>query len=265
MRAGERAAAIGGFMARNQRPRPTAEDKKNQKIGCGIMLAALLIVGGCSALIGNDDDKTTSSSSSYEDRPKNQIENDQFVLPDFTGQNLSKAESKANKLDLYAVTSEDLSSLAREQKDPSQWQVCSQDPVSGIPVSTDDTLTLQVVLTVEDCADPDEGLDDPYTDDGGGIAGVGDDCNTSADDPSAANCDESSGGSGGGSDSDSSSSTTRSGGSSSSSTGGSGDSNQAPAGASAVCNDGSLSYSAHRRGTCSHHNGVKTWLKNLPS
>jgi SH3-like domain-containing protein len=35
-------------------------------------------------------------------------------------------------------------------------------------------------------------------------------------------------------------------------------------GASAICNDGTYSYSAHRRGTCSHHGGVKVWLKNLP-
>ena len=37
-----------------------------------------------------------------------------------------------------------------------------------------------------------------------------------------------------------------------------------PAGASAICNDGTYSFSAHRRGTCSHHGGVKVWLKNLP-
>jgi len=35
-------------------------------------------------------------------------------------------------------------------------------------------------------------------------------------------------------------------------------------GASAICNDGTYSYSAHRRGTCSHHGGVAQWLKNLP-
>jgi hypothetical protein len=27
----------------------------------------------------------------------------------------------------------------------------------------------------------------------------------------------------------------------------------------AVCNDGTVSYSAHRRGTCSHHGGVRRW------
>lgn len=32
-----------------------------------------------------------------------------------------------------------------------------------------------------------------------------------------------------------------------------------PAGASAKCNDGSYSFSASRRGTCSHHGGVAVW------
>lgn len=33
-----------------------------------------------------------------------------------------------------------------------------------------------------------------------------------------------------------------------------------PAGATAICEDGSYSYSTHRSGTCSHHGGVKIWL-----
>jgi uncharacterized protein YgiM (DUF1202 family) len=33
-----------------------------------------------------------------------------------------------------------------------------------------------------------------------------------------------------------------------------------PSGASAVCRDGTYSFSAHRRGTCSHHGGVSIWL-----
>jgi hypothetical protein len=32
-------------------------------------------------------------------------------------------------------------------------------------------------------------------------------------------------------------------------------------GATALCNDGTLSYSAHHQGTCSHHGGVRTWYK----
>lgn len=37
-------------------------------------------------------------------------------------------------------------------------------------------------------------------------------------------------------------------------------SSQAPPGASAQCRDGSYSFSAHHRGTCSHHGGVAQWL-----
>lgn len=33
-----------------------------------------------------------------------------------------------------------------------------------------------------------------------------------------------------------------------------------PAGATAQCRDGSYSFSQHRRGTCSHHDGVAKWL-----
>jgi len=33
-----------------------------------------------------------------------------------------------------------------------------------------------------------------------------------------------------------------------------------PAGASAQCRDGTFSFSQSRRGTCSHHGGVATWL-----
>jgi hypothetical protein len=34
----------------------------------------------------------------------------------------------------------------------------------------------------------------------------------------------------------------------------------APVGATAICKDGTYSYSATRSGTCSHHGGVRTWL-----
>jgi hypothetical protein len=34
----------------------------------------------------------------------------------------------------------------------------------------------------------------------------------------------------------------------------------AGAGATAICRDGWISYSTHRRGTCSHHGGVSRWL-----
>lgn len=256
-------------MARNQRPRQTAEDKKNQQIGCGIILAALLVIGGCSALVSNDDDKSGSSSSSaYDDRPGQQLDDvESMKIPDYTGYQLQKAQDAAQSIGFFNLAESDLSSQDRVPVWDRGWQVCSQSPAGGETMTTDDLLTFEVVKNEESCDDPDGALEDvpglsDNSDDedlastGGGIAGIGDDCNTTPDDPSAVNCDE------GGS---SSSSSGGSGSSSSSSSGGSGSSDQAPAGASAVCNDGSFSYSAHRRGTCSHHNGVKTWLKSLPS
>ncbi len=37
-------------------------------------------------------------------------------------------------------------------------------------------------------------------------------------------------------------------------------SNTVPAGATAICGDGTYSFSQSRRGTCSHHGGVSQWL-----
>lgn len=37
-------------------------------------------------------------------------------------------------------------------------------------------------------------------------------------------------------------------------------SNSVPSGASAICGDGTYSFSQSRRGTCSHHGGVSQWL-----
>lgn len=36
--------------------------------------------------------------------------------------------------------------------------------------------------------------------------------------------------------------------------------NSVPEGATALCRDGTYSFSASRRGTCSHHGGVEKWL-----
>jgi hypothetical protein len=35
----------------------------------------------------------------------------------------------------------------------------------------------------------------------------------------------------------------------------------APGGATAECNDGTYSFSQNHRGTCSHHGGVRRWLR----
>src|SRR5437899_6854128 len=38
-----------------------------------------------------------------------------------------------------------------------------------------------------------------------------------------------------------------------------------PPGATALCRDGTYSYSQHRSGTCSHHGGVAKWLTGSSS
>lgn len=42
---------------------------------------------------------------------------------------------------------------------------------------------------------------------------------------------------------------------------GSGADNSTPAGATALCNDGTYSYAAHHQGACSHHGGVAVWYR----
>jgi hypothetical protein len=37
-----------------------------------------------------------------------------------------------------------------------------------------------------------------------------------------------------------------------------------PAGATAICNDGTYSFSQHRRGTCSYHGGVREFIAPIP-
>src|SRR5262249_33167212 len=36
-------------------------------------------------------------------------------------------------------------------------------------------------------------------------------------------------------------------------------------GVTAVCNDGTYSFSQHQQGTCSHHGGVKQWINRPPN
>ncbi|MET8009883.1 DUF3761 domain-containing protein [Streptomyces sp. NPDC005271] len=224
--------------------------------GCAIMLAALLLVGGCTALFSDGDDNKSSSSSSSTHVAE--AETKSIDIPDFTGQGLQEAQDNAQALGLYNLREKDLSSASRTPMWDRGWQVCSQSPTAGTAVSDDEALTFEVVRNEESCDDPD-GLaddssvpddigDDASGDDSSSIAGVEeDDSNTTPDNPS-----DGSGSSG-------------SGGSTSGSAGSSGSQNEAPAGATARCNDGTYSYSQHRRGTCSHHDGVATWLASLPS
>ncbi|BDM69329.1 hypothetical protein HEK616_28160 [Streptomyces nigrescens] len=270
-------------MARNQRPQPTAEDKKNVRVGCGIMLAALLAVGGCGALINDDNassskvssptaaspDTSSSSASSslstFDDKPNT------VTVDDFVGMGLQAAQDAAQDDGLYRLDSTDATGQGRQQVWDRNWTVCAQTPAAGETMSADDTLTFDTVKSSEGetCDDPtgSAGSEDSSTSgtgDSSTVAGTGDDYGDDGSATVAGTGDDQTDGS---SDSGSSSLTggSYSSGDESSSSASSAGSPQAPAGATAQCNDGSYSYSAHRRGTCSHHRGVAVWLASVPS
>ncbi|WP_243769135.1 DUF3761 domain-containing protein [Streptomyces cyanogenus] len=252
-------------MAQKQRPQPTAEDKKNARLGCGIILAALLVVGGCSALINDDNDSSSTSSSSssvYDGKAKT------VKVEDFVGMGLQEAQDAAQADGIDNLDSTDATGQGRMQLWDRNWTVCAQTPAAGETMSPDDTLTFDTVKASEgeSCNDPTEsGSSDDYgEDDSSTVSGAGDDYSDDSSSTVAGTGDDygdDSSGSGtsswtGGSDSS---------GDDSSSSSSSGGSQQAPAGATAQCNDGTYSYSAHRRGTCSHHGGVAVWLASVPS
>ncbi|WP_406216766.1 DUF3761 domain-containing protein [Streptomyces decoyicus] len=205
---------------------------------------------------------------------------DAITVPDYTGQNLQEAQDAAQRAGIYLLKSRDLSMRERMQVWDRSWQVCEQEPAAGSVMQETKTLTFAVVKTDESCDDPD-GAEATGDDDGAeptdeptgtgssatsGAPGVdeGDSSGGSGADGSGSSGSSSSSGSSGSSGSASSSGGTGSEGSGGSASGGE-EQPQAPAGASARCNDGTYSYSAHRRGTCSHHHGVAVWLRSLPA
>ncbi|MFE4697228.1 DUF3761 domain-containing protein [Streptomyces sp. NPDC056738] len=262
-------------MARDQRPGPTAEDGKNARLGCGIVLAALLVVGGCNALIDNDGDASSSSSSSssvYDGSSGSGDEPDIVTVGDFVGMELQAAQDAAQGAGIYDLDSTDATGQGRMQLLDRNWTVCAQTPAAGDTMSTDDTLTFDTVKssegeTCDDLAGAD-GTGDDYGEAGtadvsGAEDAYGDDSSSAAAGAASDDGDNSSG-DGSGSSAGGSDASDGDPGDSRASTS-SGGSQQAPAGATALCDDGTYSYSAHRRGTCSHHGGVADWLAGAPS
>ncbi|WP_030987444.1 DUF3761 domain-containing protein [Streptomyces sp. NRRL S-1813] len=261
------------------------EDKKNARLGCAVIAVFVLLVGGCVNLM-NGDDETKSATTSVSDASDGESDasdgesdasgsqGDTITVPDYTGQNLQEAQDAAQRAGIYLLKSRDLSMRERMQVWDRSWQVCEQEPAAGAVMQDTKTLTFAVVKADESCDDPD----------GAEVTG-GDDGAEPTDEPTGTGSSATSGGSGvdegdssGGSGADgsatsgsasSSGSSSSSGGTGSEGSGGSASGGeeqpQAPAGASARCNDGTYSYSGHRRGTCSHHHGVAVWLRSLPA
>ncbi|MFC8708942.1 DUF3761 domain-containing protein [Streptomyces sp. NPDC057197] len=222
-----------------------------------MMLAALLVIGGCGAPVNDDkDDSTGSSAAASADEAKT------ITVDDYVGMGLQAAQDAAQEDGIHRLDSTDASGRNRQQLWDRNWTVCAQSPTAGASMSADDTLTFDTVKSSagETCDDP-----------GGTQVGDDDDSSGASGDESAAaavsGADDESGDEGSaavaGTGEDQGADSSDGGSGSSSSSGGSQD--ETPVGATAQCRDGSFSYSAHRRGTCSHHGGVAVWLASVPS
>ncbi|MEU3993057.1 DUF3761 domain-containing protein [Streptomyces platensis] len=277
-------------MTGNQRPM-SPEEKKNARLGCAVIAVFVLLVGGCVNLMDGDEDAKSSTSSSVSDASDaadapdaadaadetdapdasdasdatdggdaSDSEISTVTVPDYAGSNLQEAQDDAQGRGIYLLESRDLSVRHRTQVWDRNWQVCAQEPTAGSDMADTETLTFTVVKTGESCDAPDaagSAGDDGDPEPTGDPAGDGSSGTSGSSSSSGADGGGSSGSSG-------SSGSTGSDGGSSSTSGGEEEA-QAPAGASAQCNDGTYSYSAHRRGTCSHHHGVAVWLRSLPA
>ncbi|WP_248001056.1 DUF3761 domain-containing protein [Streptomyces sp. RPA4-5] len=286
-------------MTGNQRP-VSPEEKKNARLGCAVIAVFVLLVGGCVNLMDGDEDSKSSTSSSVSDAADasdgadgadaadetdapdapdasdatdggdaSDSESSTVTVPDYAGSNLQEAQDDAQGRGIYLLESRDLSVRHRTQVWDRNWQVCAQEPTAGSDMADTETLTFTVVKTGESCDAPDaagSAGDDGDPEPTGDPAGDGSSGTSGSSSSSGADGGGSSGSSGSSSSSggSSSSGSTGSDGGSSSTSGGEEEA-QAPAGASAQCNDGTYSYSAHRRGTCSHHHGVAVWLRSLPA
>ncbi|MFE7542996.1 DUF3761 domain-containing protein [Streptomyces platensis] len=232
---------------------------------------------GSDASDASDASDGSDASDATDGSDASDSESSTVAVPDYTGSNLQEAQDDAQGRGIYLLESRDLSVRHRTQVWDRNWQVCAQEPAAGSDMADTETLTFTVVKTGESCDAPDEAgswgddgdpepTDDPAGDGSSGTSGSssssGTDGGGSSGSSSSSGGSSSSGADGGGS-STSSGGTGSDGGSSS--TSGGEEEAQAPAGASAQCNDGTYSYSAHRRGTCSHHHGVAVWLRSLPA
>lgn len=191
------------------------------------------------------------------------------TLPDFTGAVLQSAQDQAQALGFHDLASRDLTGQGRHQVLDADWRVCSQNPgpVRADPSTT--TVTFGVVKDGESCSQ--RGPATPPT-----TRPAPTPTHTATHAPTHAPTHSASGGSG------ASRGTTTGGGSGGSTGGSTGGSSSGgtssatcaahtvgvcaagsphPAGATAQCSDGTYSYSASFRGTCSHHGGVRLWYK----
>ncbi len=156
------------------------------------------------------------------------------VLPDLSGTDLQSARDHAQELGYYRLTSHDLTGRGRRQVVDRDWHVCSQSPGKGAADPSTTTVTFNVVKNGESCSlrvhatpsptrPPTHALTHAPTHHPSGGS-------------SPATCAPHTVGS-------------------------CAAGSPHPSGATAQCDDGTYSWSATFRGTCSHHGGVRYWYR----
>jgi hypothetical protein len=182
-------------------------------------------------------DKTTGSSGSTatatattDSKPSTQK-----TVPNFVGMGLQSAQDAAQAAGFYTLKSHDALGHSRHQVLDRNWKVCDQNVKAGAAASTDTRLDFGAVKLDETCpANTQTTATETPTPTPTAKPTPTPTRHTAAPKPAA----------------------------------------PAPApahtsappvddhgGATALCNDGTLSYSAHHQGTCSHHHGVAVWYK----
>lgn len=175
-------------------------------------------------------------------------------VPDFVGMGLQAAQDDAQAKGFYDLDSHDASGQGRQQLWDRNWTVCDQTPAAGSTAPADVKIDMGAVKTDETCPSaPTTAAPSPTPTPSPTTTSPRPKPRptpTATHHTSTHHATTSGGSSGGGS----------------SSSGGSSSTHTEPpvddhGGATALCNDGTFSFSAHHQGTCSHHGGVAVFYK----
>lgn len=212
--------------------------------------AAALTLTACDPATG-DGKSTAPAVSTTTASPAAAITTDPAgTLPSLVGRPLPAARDAARTAGFTDVTSHDATGANRPQTTEVDWKVCFQQPGAGA-ADLATPVGLAVVLTAESCPKAD-GIAAPTPTPTPTPTPAP---TTTKPKPKATATHQSNGTTGGSS----------SGGSSSGGTSGGSGHTEPPVddhgGATALCNDGTLSFAAHHQGACSHHHGVAVFYK----
>jgi uncharacterized protein DUF3761 len=234
----------------------------NMRIRVAAVTCAALLAAG-TALAGCNPDTTTGSSSPSTAATTvagSGASTGSVTVPPLTGLGLQTAQDTAQAHGFHDLTSHDASGQDRMQILDSNWKVCDQTPAAGTSATADVRIDLGAVKLGEACPGGATSAPSPTAAPSTSPATPTTPSATRAPThkPVAHHTATSRGTTSGGSGSSGSSTSGGSGGSTTHRT-------EAPVapggGATAQCNDGTLSYSRHHQGTCSHHGGVAVWYK----